>query len=125
MGYTIPKPVSYADYIAENIDQSIEYSKYIAENIDQSIEYSNYIGGKSGPTGISGSSSNCGATGFYGTSFVGPQGLNDTSTWLGPQCSKELPKLDIDLTDEKFLNDKSYLKNNLEDYFPTLNLLNE
>jgi hypothetical protein len=35
--------ISYSKYLAENLDQNISYSKYLAENVDKSISYSEYV----------------------------------------------------------------------------------
>lgn len=35
--------IKYGEYLAENLDQSINYSKYLAENLDKNISYSKYL----------------------------------------------------------------------------------
>ena len=37
------KDLSYAEYIAEHLDNNIAYSEYLAENIEKNIKYSEYI----------------------------------------------------------------------------------
>ena len=35
--------INYSKYLAENLDKNISYAKYLAENVDKSISYSEYV----------------------------------------------------------------------------------
>lgn len=35
--------ISYADYLADNIDANIKYSEYVCDSIDKSISYTEYL----------------------------------------------------------------------------------
>lgn len=111
--------INYVDYIAENLDKSI-YSEYITEKLGgRPIGISGYSGtsGAIGVQGYSGSSGAIGVQGYSGSSCIGSTWLNN---YANAHQEKQLPVM---------LEDFHIIKNEntstLEDFFPTMHLLNE
>lgn len=94
------------------LESEPENRTFVAEQLDNNIAYANFLG----PRGLLGTSGSQGVTGVSG--ILGNSGSSYNQGYSTFQ-EKKLPILEVEL------NDTKPIKNNLEDYFPTMHFLNE